>query len=112
MEGWTCIYSSVSSFVRSWTTGADDPHRLFGYVAVVRGFDLTCKADENCASFRVALYNLEPRFDHPFPLGRAGIQQMHVDSLPHGRNQPFYHVTCSDGMKLYVASEKIGRAHV
>ncbi|KAK4700559.1 F-box protein 21, partial [Phenoliferia sp. Uapishka_3] len=44
---------------------------------------------------------------HPHSSNLAGIQQMQVDSLPNGRHQPFYHVVCSDGSKLYVASENI-----
>ncbi|KAM0753216.1 hypothetical protein T439DRAFT_323851 [Meredithblackwellia eburnea MCA 4105] len=75
--------SSLRSAEIVWRTGHVFIHRLFGYVAVIRGWDYKCEASENW------------------------IQQMNVDSLPRGRNQPFYHVLCSDGSKLYVASENV-----
>lgn len=32
---------------------------------------------------------------------------MRVDTLPHGRNQPFYHVVVDDGSARYVAQENV-----
>ncbi|GAA5898995.1 hypothetical protein JCM8208_002972 [Rhodotorula glutinis] len=58
-------------------------HRLFGYDAVVRGWDYKCEASEQW------------------------IRQMRVDTLPFGRGQPFYHVVVSDGSARYVAQENI-----
>ncbi|KAK4051411.1 hypothetical protein OIV83_002895 [Microbotryomycetes sp. JL201] len=58
-------------------------HRLFHYIAVVRGWDATCEA------------------------GEEWIQAMQVDTLPFGRHQPFYHVITSTGHTRYVAQENI-----
>ncbi|GAA6017974.1 hypothetical protein JCM10207_002727 [Rhodosporidiobolus poonsookiae] len=66
-----------------WPIGHVFRHRLFGYVAVVRGWDYKCEASEQW------------------------IRQMRVDTLPHGRSQPFYHVIVDDGSSRYVASENI-----
>ncbi|KAL8292094.1 hypothetical protein RQP46_001560 [Phenoliferia psychrophenolica] len=71
-----------------WKPGHVFIHRLFGYVAVIRGFDVTCKASEQW------------------------IIQMQVDSLPHGRSQPFYQVVTAENHRLYVASENITTAPV
>ncbi|GAA5897706.1 hypothetical protein JCM6882_000073 [Rhodosporidiobolus microsporus] len=66
-----------------WRIGTVFHHRLFNYVAVIRGWDYKCEASEQW------------------------IQQMQVDRLPFGRNQPFYHVIVEDGSSRYVASENI-----
>lgn len=51
-----------------WKIGHVFRHRLFGYCAVVRGFDFTCMASEEW------------------------IDAMQVNRLRKGRHQPFYHV--------------------
>ncbi|GAA5912249.1 uncharacterized protein JCM6883_003293 [Sporobolomyces salmoneus] len=66
-----------------WKVGHVFRHRLFGYHAVVRGWDYTCQASE------------------------TWIMQMQVDRLPFGREQPFYHVLVADGSSRYVANENI-----
>ncbi|GAA5936614.1 uncharacterized protein JCM15063_001939 [Sporobolomyces koalae] len=66
-----------------WQIGHCFRHRLFGYYAVVRGWDYKCEASE------------------------TWIMQMQVDRLPFGRDQPFYHVIVSDGSHRYVAQENI-----
>ncbi|GAA5839171.1 hypothetical protein JCM11251_003695 [Rhodosporidiobolus azoricus] len=66
-----------------WKIGTVFHHRLFNYVAVIRGWDYKCEASEQW------------------------IRQMQVDRLPFGRNQPFYHVIVEDGSSRYVASENI-----
>ncbi|GAA6006943.1 hypothetical protein JCM11491_001449 [Sporobolomyces phaffii] len=66
-----------------WKIGHVFRHRLFGYHAVVRGYDYTCEASENW------------------------IMQMQVDRLPFGRDQPFYHVIVANGSNRYVAQENI-----
>lgn len=58
-------------------------HRLFGYYAVITGWDSFCDQSEHW------------------------IQQMRVDSLPFGRYQPFYHALVVDGSSRYVAQENI-----
>ncbi|BGP16841.1 hypothetical protein JCM10213_003339 [Rhodosporidiobolus nylandii] len=72
----------VSAAIK-WRIGHVFRHRLFGYLAVVRGWDYTCEASE------------------------TWIQQMRVDTLPYGRHQPFYHVIVEDGSVRYVANENI-----
>lgn len=73
-----------------WKVGHCFRHKLFGYLAVVRGWDETCLASEDCKldlrRFRCA----GKAADILFVL--SGIQAMQVDTLPYGRNQPFYHV--------------------
>ncbi|BGP40660.1 hypothetical protein JCM10449v2_004622 [Rhodotorula kratochvilovae] len=66
-----------------WRIGHVFQHRLFGYEAVVRGWDYKCEASEQW------------------------IRQMRVDTLPYGRAQPFYHVVVRDGSARYVAQENI-----
>ncbi|GAA6049699.1 hypothetical protein JCM3770_004416 [Rhodotorula araucariae] len=66
-----------------WRIGHVFEHRLFGYWAVVRGWDYQCEASEQW------------------------IRQMRVDTLPYGRAQPFYHVVVKDGSARYVAQENI-----
>ncbi|BGP32670.1 hypothetical protein JCM10296v2_004453 [Rhodotorula toruloides] len=66
-----------------WPIGHVFRHRLFRYVAVIRGWDYKCEASEQW------------------------IRQMRVDTLPHGRNQPFYHVVVDDGSARYVAQENV-----
>lgn len=51
-----------------WKIGHVFRHRLFGYCAVIRGYDFTCMASEEW------------------------IDAMQVNRLTHGRHQPFYHV--------------------
>lgn len=51
-----------------WRPGHVFRHRLFGYVAAIRGWSETCEASEQW------------------------IQGMQVDRLQYGRHQPFYHV--------------------
>ena len=75
--------------VIKWRVGHVFRHKLFGYVAVVRGWDLTCEASEQCASSSLFLYSYGPSTD---PGALAGIMQMQVDRLAYGRHQPFYHV--------------------
>ncbi|ORY60395.1 hypothetical protein BCR35DRAFT_309183 [Leucosporidium creatinivorum] len=65
-----------------WRLGHVFRHRLFGYIGVIRGYDLTCEASEQW------------------------IQAMQVDRLAYGRHQPFYHVLV-DGSSRYVAQENI-----
>ncbi|KAK4057266.1 hypothetical protein OIO90_001763 [Microbotryomycetes sp. JL221] len=66
-----------------WPLGHVFRHRLFGYDAVIRGWDETCQATEHW------------------------IQAMQVDRLPLGRHQPFYHVFTSAGSTRYVAQENV-----
>ncbi|KAG0653686.1 hypothetical protein C6P46_002353, partial [Rhodotorula mucilaginosa] len=66
-----------------WPIGHVFRHRLFGYLAITRGFDYRCEA------------------------GEQWIRQMRVDTLPYGRHQPFYHVVVEDGSARYVAQENI-----
>ncbi|POY71082.1 hypothetical protein BMF94_5839 [Rhodotorula taiwanensis] len=66
-----------------WPVGHVFRHRLFGYLAITRGFDYTCEA------------------------GEQWIRTMRVDTLAFGRNQPFYHVIVADGSARYVAQENI-----
>ncbi|GAA5948476.1 hypothetical protein JCM3765_004896 [Sporobolomyces pararoseus] len=66
-----------------WSIGHIFRHRLFGYHAVIRGWDYTCEASE------------------------TWIMQMQVDRLPFGRDQPFYHVIVADGSSRYVAQENV-----
>ncbi|KAK4556424.1 hypothetical protein LTR86_006568 [Recurvomyces mirabilis] len=58
-------------------------HRRYGYEGVVVGWDTKCSA--------------EPRW----------IEQMGVDRLPRGREQPFYNVVAADKSIRYVAEENI-----
>jgi len=63
-------------------------HRKYDYKGVIVGYDRRCAAPE------------------------SWIRHMGVDTLPHGRHQPFYHVLCDkndrptgDGATTYVAQE-------
>ena len=67
-EGQNVVVKSREEFGIRWRLGHVFRHRLFGYVAVIRGFDETCLASEQW------------------------IQGMGVDPLRYGRHQPFYHV--------------------
>ncbi|RMZ70319.1 f-box domain-containing [Pyrenophora seminiperda CCB06] len=58
-------------------------HKRYGYEGVITGWDVVCDANEDW------------------------IQNMHVDSLPNGRNQAFYHVLVCDKSVRYVAAENI-----
>lgn len=60
-------------------------HRRYPYSGVIFGWTNTCQ---------------------PFN-GEDWIAQMNVDTLPRGRNQPFYHVLVDDGSVRYVAEENI-----
>lgn len=76
-----------------WKPGHVFRHRLFSYVAVIRAWDMTCEASENCESeFGAGLEMKRPRVDLTGTTRPVGIQQMQVDRLQHGRHQPFYHV--------------------
>ncbi|GAA5942810.1 hypothetical protein JCM1841_006913 [Sporobolomyces salmonicolor] len=66
-----------------WRIGHVFVHRLYGYTAVIRGWDDTCRASE------------------------TWIQQMQIDRLPFGRHQPFYHVIVDDGSSRYIAQENV-----
>lgn len=66
-------------------------HRRYNYRGVIFGYDPRCLAPEEW------------------------IQMMHVDQLPRGRNQPFYHVLVDErdrpgGQTTYVAQENIAPA--
>ncbi|KAG0225490.1 hypothetical protein BGW41_004693 [Actinomortierella wolfii] len=58
-------------------------HRFYRYMGVICGYDLHCEAEE------------------------SWIVTMGVDSLPLGRNQPFYHALLVDGTRTYVAQENV-----
>ncbi|EKM61317.1 uncharacterized protein PHACADRAFT_82095, partial [Phanerochaete carnosa HHB-10118-sp] len=58
-------------------------HRRYDYLGVIYGWDPTCMASEEW------------------------IEQMQVNRLSQGRNQPFYHVIPSEGQSKYVAQENI-----
>ncbi|EMD00285.1 hypothetical protein BAUCODRAFT_63524 [Baudoinia panamericana UAMH 10762] len=58
-------------------------HRRYGYEGMIVGWDTKCAA--------------EPRW----------IEQMRVDELPRGREQPFYNVVADDKTVRYVAEENI-----
>ncbi|KAF9158946.1 hypothetical protein DFQ26_007076 [Actinomortierella ambigua] len=58
-------------------------HRFYRYMGVICGYDLQCEAEE------------------------SWIVTMGVDSLPLGRNQPFYHALLVDGTRTYVAQENV-----
>lgn len=84
-----------------WRLGHVFRHRLFGYVGVIRGYDQTCEASEQCESPLQLPLSVT---DSYFRL--AGIQAMQVDRLAYGRHQPFYHVLVN-GSSRYVAQENI-----
>ncbi|KAF2769370.1 F-box domain protein [Teratosphaeria nubilosa] len=63
--------------------GTHFQHRRYGYHAIVVGWDTKCSA--------------ETRW----------IEQMRVDELPRGRDQPFYNVVADDKTVRYVAEENI-----
>ena len=83
-----------------WPIGHVFRHRLFGYLAITRGFDYRCEAGEQCMSLSLvfsgmaALSGASLRWRRILtgPRIRTGIRQMRVDTLPYGRHQPFYHV--------------------
>ncbi|KAI0095086.1 hypothetical protein BDY19DRAFT_65140 [Irpex rosettiformis] len=58
-------------------------HKRYNYAACIFGWDPVCKQS------------------------RAWIAEMNVESLPNGRNQPFYHVFATDGHPRYVAQDNI-----
>ncbi|KAF8927166.1 hypothetical protein BGZ58_010585 [Dissophora ornata] len=58
-------------------------HLIYRYTGAIYGYDLKCEADENW------------------------ILSMGIDSLVHGRNQPFYNALLGDGSRRYVAQENI-----
>ncbi|KAG0301249.1 hypothetical protein BGZ98_008521 [Dissophora globulifera] len=58
-------------------------HLIYRYTGTIYGYDLKCEADENW------------------------IISMGIDSLTHGRKQPFYNALLSDGSRRYVAQENI-----
>ena len=49
--------------------------------------------------YRCVIYG----WDHRCEMSDAWILQMGVDSLPHGRNQPFYNVLVEDGTNRYAS---------
>ena len=57
--------------------------------------------------YRCVIYG----WDHRCEMSDAWILQMGVDSLPHGRNQPFYNVLVEDGTNRY-ASEGLNSSVV
>ncbi|KAK5172978.1 uncharacterized protein LTR77_003100 [Saxophila tyrrhenica] len=63
-------------------------HKRYGYEGFIIGWDHKCSA--------------EPRW----------IQQMRVDDLPRGREQPFYNVVADDKSQRYVAEENISRMYM
>lgn len=67
--------------------GAIFRHKRFDYVGAIVGWDPTCAQSE------------------------AWIRQMHVDSLPRGRNQPFYHVLVISGPERCTHSNKSFTPH-
>ncbi|WPG97844.1 Hypothetical protein R9X50_00062500 [Acrodontium crateriforme] len=58
-------------------------HKRFGYYGIIVGWDFACAAEQRW------------------------IQQMRVDELPRGRDQPFYNVVADDKSIRYVAEENI-----
>ena len=54
----------------------------------------TCRYDYHCVIYG---------WDHRCEMSDAWIQQMGVDNLPHGRNQPFYNVLVEDGTNRYAS---------
>ncbi|KAG7452319.1 uncharacterized protein BT62DRAFT_1071472 [Guyanagaster necrorhizus] len=58
-------------------------HRARKYICCIYGWDNTCKQDENW------------------------IKEMNIDSLPRGRNQPFYMCFSQDGLERYVSEDNI-----
>ncbi|KAI0706100.1 hypothetical protein BC835DRAFT_1409733 [Cytidiella melzeri] len=58
-------------------------HKRYNYVACIFGWDPVCKQS------------------------RAWVDEMNVKALPHGADQPFYHVFATDGPPKYVAQDNI-----
>ncbi|GJE85809.1 YccV-like-domain-containing protein [Phanerochaete sordida] len=71
-------YPRVAFFV-----GLPFVHKRYNYLGVIYGWDPTCMASEEW------------------------MEQMHVDALEFGRNQPFYRVIPAEGQPRYVAQENI-----
>lgn len=69
-----------------WRLGHVFRHRLFGYVAVIRGSVLSYAL--SCAEADVPVC----RWDVTCEASEQWIMGMGVDRLEHGRHQPFYHV--------------------
>ncbi|KAK4611964.1 F-box only protein 21 [Fulvia fulva] len=74
--------SNLTSAVK-YKIGHHFRHKRYDYEGFIIGWDLKCEADAQW------------------------IQQMRVDSLPNGRNQPFYNVVAEDESVRYVAAENI-----
>lgn len=66
-----------------WNVGDIFEHRRYHYVGVIMGVDATCEAEEDW------------------------IRSMRIDSLPRGRNQPFFNVAVEDGSTRYVAMKNL-----
>lgn len=62
--------------------------------ACYRSLHTTCRYDYRCVIYG---------WDHRCEMSDAWIQQMGVDNLPHGRNQPFYNVLVEDGTNRYAS---------
>ncbi|KAA8909794.1 Hemimethylated DNA-binding protein YccV like-domain-containing protein [Sphaerosporella brunnea] len=60
-------------------------HRRYDYMGAIFGWTNECRPME----------------------GEEWIERMNVETLPRGRNQPFYHVLVEDGTVRYVAEENI-----
>ncbi|KAF8978768.1 hypothetical protein BGZ46_006148 [Entomortierella lignicola] len=58
-------------------------HHIYRYTGAIYGYDLKCEAEEEW------------------------IRSMGIDSLKHGRHQPFYNALLGDGSRRYVAQENI-----
>ncbi|KAF9348916.1 hypothetical protein BGX26_012730 [Mortierella sp. AD094] len=58
-------------------------HLIYRYPGAIYGYDLKCEAEEEW------------------------IRSMAIDTLKHGRHQPFYNALLSDGSRRYVAQENI-----
>ncbi|OQN98874.1 hypothetical protein B0A48_15220 [Cryoendolithus antarcticus] len=74
--------STATSHLR-YKVGQYFHHKRYPYEGFVIGWDVKCSAEDRW------------------------IQQMRVDDLPRGRNQPFYHIVADDKSVRYVAEENI-----
>jgi len=71
-----------------FATGMCMQHKRFSYTGIITGWDSHCHQTEEW------------------------IDQMQVDELTRGRNQPFYHVSSLTGIVYYVAEENIVPMHL
>ncbi|KAK0198869.1 hypothetical protein F5146DRAFT_1021313 [Armillaria mellea] len=77
------LRSSPENAGVSYFVGMVFRHRTRKYICCIHGWDSTCKKDEDW------------------------IKEMNIDSLPRGRNQPFYLCFSQDGLERYVSEDNV-----